>query len=127
MKFKKGVSMIGLVITVIVMIILAGVVIVQVQDRNPVDDANEAVFKSNIVTFNAELSKTINDKVLKELGTTREDITATTYDEVKVYIPSLPIEMKDNMIFSIYQGKLKYIGEGESFRKWSKDMGILTN
>ena len=48
MNKKKGISLIVLVITILVMIILAGVVIVSLQKDNPVEKAKEAKALSSI-------------------------------------------------------------------------------
>ena len=61
-KRKKGISLIVLVITILVMIILSGVVIVSLQKNNPIEKAKEAAYKTKIATIieQIELEK-IND------------------------------------------------------------------
>lgn len=44
---KKGISLIVLVITIIVMIIIAGAIIISLSQTNVMDQANTATFKSN--------------------------------------------------------------------------------
>ena len=48
-KRKNGISLIVLVITILVMIILAGVVIVSLSKNNPIEKAKEAEFKTNVI------------------------------------------------------------------------------
>ncbi len=47
MNKRKGISLIVLVITILVMIILAGVVVVSLQKNNPVEKAKEAQSSTN--------------------------------------------------------------------------------
>ena len=62
MNKRKGISLIVLVITILVMIILSGVVIVSLQKNNPIEKAKEAAYKTKIATIieQIELEK-IND------------------------------------------------------------------
>lgn len=48
MERKNGISLIVLVITILVMIILAGTVIVSLQESNPINKAKEASIRENI-------------------------------------------------------------------------------
>ncbi len=48
---KKGMSLIVLVITILVMIILAGVVVVGLSDNNPIDSANSAKALTELGNF----------------------------------------------------------------------------
>ena len=68
MNNKKGISLIVLVITILVMIILAGVVIVSLQKNNPVEkakkassDTNEASIKEAVVQYALNLN-VVDDK-----------------------------------------------------------------
>ncbi|MEG2236004.1 MAG: hypothetical protein RR144_06205, partial [Clostridia bacterium] len=45
-KNKAGISLIILVVTIIVIIILVGTVILSLTNNNPINEANEATFKS---------------------------------------------------------------------------------
>lgn len=55
MKINKGVSLIVLIITIIVIIIIAGTVILTFSSNNPIEQANEAVFKQDVSTYGSEL------------------------------------------------------------------------
>ena len=57
MNNKKGISLIVLVITILVMIILAGVVIVSLQKNNPVQKANEAKLKDSVASVRGAISQ----------------------------------------------------------------------
>ena len=52
---KKGISLIVLVITIIVIIILAVAVILSIANNNPIENAKEARFKSDVKTMQEEL------------------------------------------------------------------------
>ncbi len=56
MEGKKGISLIVLIITIIVIIILAGAVILNLSNNNPMDSARKAKFLNDIDTFKSELS-----------------------------------------------------------------------
>ena len=45
---KKGISLIVLVITIIVMIIIAGAIIISLNSSNVIDQSNKAVKDSNV-------------------------------------------------------------------------------
>ena len=51
MKNKRGISLIVLVITIIIIIILAGAVILNLADNNPIENASEAQILSDLDTY----------------------------------------------------------------------------
>ena len=53
---KKGISLIVLVITIIVMIIIAGAIIISLNSSNVIARANEAVLKTDVATLNDKLT-----------------------------------------------------------------------
>ena len=57
MNNKKGISLIVLVITILVMIILAGVVIVSLQESNPIDKAKNAKLQDSVGSVRAAISQ----------------------------------------------------------------------
>ena len=57
MKNKKGISLIVLVITILVMIILAGVVIVSLQDNNPIGKAKLAKLQDSVSSVRSSVSQ----------------------------------------------------------------------
>ncbi|MEG1989616.1 MAG: hypothetical protein RR136_01300, partial [Clostridia bacterium] len=72
---KKGISLIVLVVTIIVIIILAGAVILSLTNNNPIEEANEAVFKSNIESYNSEITLYVAKQYTSTTGTFRlEDL-----------------------------------------------------
>lgn len=65
---NRGISLITLIITIIVIIILAGVVIFSLSKSNPTSKATEAVFKSDVKTFLEELELYKLNKTLETKG-----------------------------------------------------------
>ena len=57
MNNKKGISLIVLVITILVMIILAGVVIVSLQDNNPIWKAKTAKLQDSVSSIRGTISQ----------------------------------------------------------------------
>jgi hypothetical protein len=53
---KKGISLIVLVITIIVIIILAGAVILNLADSNPISSANKATCLSDIANYKSAVA-----------------------------------------------------------------------
>lgn len=106
-NLKKGISLIVLIITIIVVIILAAVVILTISKNNPVESAKEAVFKSDVRTFQDELAFTISKEYTDLQGQRDEKINAIGND-VKNYIPSFSDKYLG--IFKIVEDELVYIG-----------------
>ena len=66
---KKGISLIVLVITIIIVIILAGAVILNLSNNNPVEMATEAKNKSNIMTEQEAINLAILNSQLERYNT----------------------------------------------------------
>ena len=54
-KYKRGISLIVLVITIIIVIILTGAIISSLSSNNPILQAAKAVFLSDVENFQTEL------------------------------------------------------------------------
>ena len=80
MKNKRGISLIVLVITIIIIIILAGAVILNLADNNPIDSAEKSKIMSDLDSFNSDLTIQIGQKYLKDYSLKSEDIDS---DETK--------------------------------------------
>ena len=80
MNKRKGISLIVLVITILVMIILAGVVVVSLQKNNPVEKAKEAKKITNFATLKELLSLHVTNKFAE--GIDKKDINYTTKEEI---------------------------------------------
>ena len=62
---KKGVSLIVLVITIIVIIILAAAVILTLNNNNPIDEANDARYSSDLDNMQAVFTNVVS-KIMVE-------------------------------------------------------------
>ncbi len=85
--YLKGISLIVLVITMIIIIIIAGAVILNLTQNNPISEAKRAKFLSDIDTFNSELSL----YVLKEQAKSRGQ-----YDKAQLYANSNSVTENGN-------------------------------
>lgn len=70
---KKGISLIVLVITIIVIIILAAAVILTLNNNNPIAEANDARYASDVANMQAVLTNT----VAKIMAANQSTITIT--------------------------------------------------
>lgn len=71
---KKGISLIVLVITIIVIIILAAAVILTLNNNNPIAEANDARYASDVANMQAILTNTVS----KIMTANQSTITITT-------------------------------------------------
>ncbi|MDD2376216.1 MAG: hypothetical protein PHD15_03130 [Clostridia bacterium] len=129
MKKSKGISLIVLVITIIVIIILAGAVILSLANNNPIESANEAVFKSNVAEYNSELAMAITNEYLQDNSFDSATFDVGVWDgtgdgtgTIKEYITSM--SEVDAAKYEIQQGKLVYVGNNESEEIWATQVGI---
>lgn len=132
---KRGISLIVLVITIIVIIILAGATILNLTQNNPIESANKAQFYSAVDSFKNEL----NLYKLSKLGN-----TAGNYDASKLFAYKDKVienEVEDTSknitniissinntrykdIFIIENGNLIYVGSDENEIIWSQELKI---
>jgi Tfp pilus assembly protein PilE len=129
MKFKKGISLIVLVITIIVIIILSGAVILLLSQNNPIEHANIAKFKSDAQEINSELSLWISKQYLNMQNTF--DFNNINVDNLnKTYngqnISQILTTLKPNYLnkFQIVSGKLTYVGTDIDELKSATDIGL---
>lgn len=65
---KRGISLIVLIITGVIMVIIAAVVILEFTDNDPIQEAYEATFKSNVRNMYEELNLYFSDKDSESFG-----------------------------------------------------------
>ena len=133
-KGKKGISLIVLIITIIVVIILASVIIVSINQNNPIKSAKEAKFKSDLSSFRDELEANINDILIKNADKSEYDINVDSgdYANLRIYIPDITKEYANKLL--IKKGKLLYIGDDskvdyekyhdDTEEAWARSIGI---
>ena len=122
MNKRKGISLIVLVITILVMIILAGVVVVSLQKNNPIEKAKEANFKTDISSFASELGVGLSNSLVGNSSVKPKEIFANKFVDMKKYINSFSKKYENKLV--IADGKLTYIGGDSKEEKWSEECGI---
>jgi flagellar basal body-associated protein FliL len=75
---KKGISLIVLVITIIVMIIIAGSIIISLNSSNVIDKANTAVTATDVGALNDQLQLAYVDLKLEDAYKSKNDFTEST-------------------------------------------------
>ena len=120
MNKRKGISLIVLVITILVMIILAGVVVVSLSKNSPIEKSKEAEFKSNLSAFNESLGIGASAKLGE--GVLKENMDAATYEDIKEYISMFKKDYVGKI--EIEDGILIYVGSDDKERKWADEIGI---
>lgn len=128
---KKGISLILLVITIIIMIILAGAIVLDLTENNPIGDATETKFKTDLVAYRDELDVYISDKKVDAArsGLTYDPEDDTELDDLSgASMLSVLTNYKDeyDTKLAIKNGKLVYVGEVEREINWTKEVGIAT-
>ena len=121
---KRGISLVVLVITIIVLTILAGVVIISLNNNGIIARGNEAVFKANVNSYKTELALYIADQIIADssFSVSTFNATTSTTPSITTVIPSMSAE--DSAKFSVVSGELTYIGEDESEIDWATALGI---
>lgn len=119
---KKGVSLIILVITIMVMIILAGVVLSNLKNDNTIDKAAEVTFKENLYRVN-ELVQMKVSEIIENEEIDRTDVTKTVA-ETKKLLGNISKEFDGYVCIQNGELKLKGYPADEFERQWIADMKI---
>ncbi|MDD2628186.1 MAG: hypothetical protein PHR25_05470 [Clostridia bacterium] len=120
---RLGISIIILVIAIIVMIILAGVIVLNTSKSNVIKRALESNFKTNLSQYNNELMMNLSSKFLQvQEEFNLNSVNTFTNNEIREYIKNIP--EKDINKYKIINGKLAYIGSDLNEIKWSKEKGV---
>ena len=135
-KRRKGISLIVLVITILVMLILSGVVIVSLSKNNPVEKAKEATFKQDIKSLIEEYTLYLSNKIAEVPGFNHRTLYANKTS--LIYADMDPNE-KDKTILDIIkslkgskyednleiiQGEIFYKGKDSKYIKWLNELGV---
>ena len=124
MKEKKGISLITLVITIIVIIILAAAVILTLNNNNPIENAKEATFKSDVKTLHSELTMYISKQTADTLGVFKAEelnLSETTTPKIEEILTSIKSSGLKGKV-EVQNGKLVYTGTIEKEEKWFKEI-----
>lgn len=120
---KEGISLIVLIITIVVIIVLAGTIILSLTNNNPFENAKEAKFKEDLANFRDDLTLTISKEFLDTLGD-REKINATSFEDIKNYIPNFTGSYVGKII--IKEDKLAYVTNSNTSKEivWLQSIDI---
>lgn len=124
---KEGISLITLIITIIVIIILAGVVILNLSQNNVPDRAREAVFRQNVANYKNELEMWKATEYGNKMGEFEpETVDATkeagTYENKKLGDIIKSMKGTDLDKFEISEGKLILKGTAsEKEKEWFEE------
>ena len=140
MKKHKGITLIALIITVIVMLILAGVAISSLNGGGIFSKTSQAAFKSNITALQEEASLYIDSQLLDRTNPIDINAGYENLQRLAAYYPetadigtsptidtALKGKLKEKVI--IYQGEFYYIYDPQDKNdkdnvKWCFDVGI---
>lgn len=121
MESKKGISLVVLMISIVVVVILSVATIVVINKNNPIDEANESVFKTNVDLYVSELNEYKASLIYSDEGDILSqslNANSSTNPSIKDIITSMKDEdVKD---FEIVDGKLSYIGTDKNKIEWAK-------
>ena len=123
-KGKKGISLITLVITIIVIIILAAAVILTLNNNNPIENAKEATFKSDVKTLQSELTMYISKQTVDTLGGFKAEelnLSETTTPKIEEVLTSIKSSGLKGKV-EVQNGKLVYTGTIEKEEKLFKEI-----
>ncbi len=127
MNKRRGISLIVLVITILVMLILSGVVIVSLSKNNPIEKAKEARFKSNMLAYIDESNLTSASNVANEVKNVNVNIGEMKNNKFKIQeiIPSMIIQDANRL--GIFESKLCYLPERFTKQecKWLQEIGAV--
>jgi len=103
MKNKKGISLIVLVITIIIMIILAGSIILSLQSSGIIGRADEAVRKSNIANKKQAINMAYGEWMLDNPN---KVFTEADIEDLNQYLPdNMQVNGDGNMLIIVEDGK----------------------
>ena len=142
----KGITLIALVITIIILLLLAGVTISSIVNGGLITRANEAQFKTRMAEFrdttnqyvawvvsdtlDTDTSKINSGEVLKD-AIDREIVTDIQKEDVTINIGDILKNIKDKEkdLVVVYKGELCYVSNdknenNEKKVKWCEDIGI---
>lgn len=117
---KKGISLLVLAITIIVLAILTGTVILRLKNDHQIERAREVAFKSDLKSMQDTIDIYISDKQLEDKNFSITAVNASTLSEIEGILTKLPSEYIGIVVIS--RGKLLYIGEDENELSWASDL-----
>lgn len=138
LRKKKGITLIALVITIIVLLVLVGVSIAMLTGENGIIvKAQEASFKSKIAKVDEQFKLYINQKKLEnrkfEKGTLNIGETSLFYntkeenEQGNIYTVLEEIDKEFVKEFEVIKGEMYYFTQNERELQWALEVGMKTN
>ncbi|MBR2289291.1 MAG: hypothetical protein IJ867_01380, partial [Clostridia bacterium] len=119
---ENGITLIALIITVIIMLVLAGVSLnALVGDNGIITNAREASTLTKLSTYKEEVEMNLI-KYVPEDDLQRKNNISALGENIKKYIPSLKEE--DLSDFAVICGELYYLGADDEMKVSAKQVGI---
>ena len=146
LKSGLGITLIALVITIIILLILAGVTISSIINGGLINRASEAQFKSRMAAYRDEANQYVSWQVIENMDTNtdkvnsgevlrdaieREIVTDIKKEDVTTNIEDVIKDIKktDKDLVVVYKGEMYYVSneknkDSEKQAKWCNDIGI---
>lgn len=123
---KKGISLLILVVTVLVMIILAGVVITSMQKNNPITDAKESKFKTDLAAVKESAEQRMQELMISKRGDFEINTYNRTPEEMNKFVEKMPKELEGYVIIENGEVKLtnKFRIDYPNKVKWAEDIKV---
>ena len=146
LKSKLGITLIALVITIIILLILAGVTISSIVNGGLIGRAKEAEFKTRMAEYRDDTNQYVSWQVMESMNTNtdkinsgevlkdaidKEIVTDIKKEEVTTNIEDIlkNIKKADKDTVVVYKGELYYVSNTKTKNndkqvKWCNDIGI---
>ena len=142
-NFKAGITLIALVITIVILLILAGVTIAALGENGLISRAQESAFKTKMSAYNEQVimytmenalkvdTKNINSGDVLKDAIKKGIVTDIAEQDVTIDIKEIikDIGKKEKEYVVVYKGEMYYVSNekihnNEKQEKWCKEIGI---
>jgi len=122
--YKRGISLIVLVITIIILAILASVVIINLSNTNIIAESGNTVFKSDMSNYKSAYSLYLGNRLMEDssFDSTTINVTSSDAEFIKIFGNNVKEEHKENL--QIINGELKYKTSDNEKKEILKDLGM---
>lgn len=123
---KKGISLLILVVSVLVMIILAGVIIKSMEKNNPITDAKESKFKTDLAAVKESAEQRMQELMISKRGDFEINTYNRTPEEMNKFVEKMPKHLEGYVI--IENGEVKLTNafrvDHPNMVKWAEDIKV---
>ncbi len=102
---KKGVSLIVMVITVLVLMLIAGAVILNLVEHNPIEESKKTKIQVDMKNYTLDLDSYIKSKMQEDPNFDETTVNAISAVDIKKIIPNFKSDYEKFVV--ILEGKLK--------------------